>query len=306
MPWAGNPPLESHYVQLTWYPPEQELEDAVNFAHSLPLNGLEYEDGRQAESPFTDIPLAPGRPFVRVYMPQDAAHEWTDRIRAHCADHRWLLEEHPVASQDWSSAWKAYYSPFSISGGYMIVPSWLPEYATDEAHTLLLDPGMAFGTGTHATTRMCLDALADIDVAGKRVLDLGAGSGILGLIAALKGAGVVVAVEPDPVAVDAIRHNSQLNHLEDRVKITPGTLQDVAPAPFDVLCLNLIWDIILSEWIRVQRYLAPGATLLLSGILAERKDEVRRMVHETGQTVGRVEEAEGWLMVVVRHDSPLA
>jgi ribosomal protein L11 methyltransferase len=166
---------------------------------------------------------------------------------------------------------------------------------------------MAFGTGTHATTRLCLNGLAGLELHDQRVLDLGAGSGILGLFAALCGAARVVMVEPDPVAVDAIAHNAKQNHLEDRIVVVPGTLANLNPERFDVLCLNLIWEIIAAEWTRVQRYVAQtGSTLLLSGLLAERQDDVKRLVRQTGQRVLAMEESEGWLLVTVRHDSSRA
>lgn len=304
MPWADNSSLDESYVRWTWYPPPDEVGQAIDFAYSLPIHGVEYDDGVPAEPPFTDIPLKPGRPYVCVYLPVSVEPETAAAIAAFCQEHGWALEHEQVQSEDWANAWKAYYQPQFFHGGFVVVPSWITPSPADDAHTIWLDPGMAFGTGTHATTRLCANALVERLGVGQSVLDLGAGSGILGIMAAKQGAGQVVMVEPDPVAVDAMCHNVRLNGVEAGVSVVAGTLVDVAPHPFDVLCLNLIWDIIAAEWDRLQDYVAPGATLLLSGILPERASALREMVARTGQTLERLVEEEGWLMAVVTHDSP--
>lgn len=303
MPWADSPRLETQYLCLTWYPPADEIDESLAFVHSLAITGFEYEDGRAVESPFTDIPLMPGRPFVRIYLPVDGSAAPGEAVRQFCRERRLELEHDAVHTADWANSWKAYYHPESVACGYVVVPAWYDESPADAAHTLWIDPGMAFGTGTHATTRMCLDALAQLELKGRRVLDLGAGSGILGLFAALRGASRVVLVEPDPVAVDAVFHNARINEMERRIEVVAGTLAAMEPTGFDILCLNLIWDIIAAEWDRIQRYLAPGATLLLSGLLEEKGSDVEALVSRTGQSVVRMQQSEGWLLVEVRHDS---
>lgn len=306
MPWADSRGVEPAYVRLTWYPPRGEMDDALAFVQELAVNGFEYEDGQVGSSPFTDIPLAPGRPFVRVYLPQSDSVLKVSRIAELCQRRGWTVEQDLVQSADWANAWKEHYHPEPISHGYMIVPAWYETSPVDPAHTLWLDPGMAFGTGTHATTRLCLRALARLPIFGKRVLDLGAGSGILGLFAGLRQAGRVVMVEPDPVAVDAIFHNARMNRLDHQMEVVRGTLKDVDPAPYDILCLNLIWDIIAFEWDALPAYLAPGARLLLSGILEERRDDVRTMVERSGNRLEGIVAEEGWLMAEVHHDFPRA
>ncbi len=303
MPWADNRSLDASYLRITWRPPVSEAADAVAFAYTLPLTGLEYEDGEAVDSPFTDIPIDPGQPFVRVYLPQSQVALWLEHIVSACAARGWELDWDEVQSQDWANAWKAYYQPQWVGSEYVIVPSWHQHSPTDQTHTLWLDPGMAFGTGTHATTRMCLNALAAENLSGLRVLDLGAGSGILGLFAALRGAEQVLLVEPDPVAVDAIHYNIGLNRMGG-VDVIAGTLAHVPQQRFDVLCLNLIWDIIAVEWPHLQPYLGPGARILLSGLLPERRADVERLLAGTGHVPKRVTEADGWILVEVAHDPP--
>ncbi|MCL5116847.1 MAG: 50S ribosomal protein L11 methyltransferase [Firmicutes bacterium] len=300
MPWAGNSALDAIYVSLTWYPPADQVADAIDFAYSLPITGVEYDDGLPADVPFTDIPLSTGEPYVRVYLTETNAAAWGERIADWCRKKGWTLGQERVRSQDWANAWKAHYEPQWFHHGYVVVPSWFDGSPADDAHTLWLDPGMAFGTGTHATTRMCANALLNLELEGKRVMDLGAGSGILGLLAARRGAASVLMVEPDPVAVDALSYNVGLNPQESpRIAVVTGTLADIPVEPYDVLCLNLIWDIIRQEWEPLQRYLAPGAVILLSGLLPERRGDVERLVASTGHAVRELQANEGWIMAVV-------
>lgn len=304
MPWADNREIETHYLRMTWYPGREEMESALALVHSLPVTGIEYEDGLEALSPFTDIPLTPGRPFVRIYLPETAASgPVASRVTSLCQDRAWRLECETVQTVDWANSWKEHYYPQRIGSDYAVVPAWYERSPASPDRTLWLDPGMAFGTGSHATTRLCLNALARLPLAGARVLDLGAGSGILGLFAALRGAAQVVMVEPDPVAVDAIAHNARINHLQNQVQVIAGTLRDVAPTSFDVLCLNLIWDIIAHEWDRLPHYAAAGSTLLLSGILAEREDDVKTLVSGSDFAMADMVRQDGWLMAEVRNDS---
>jgi ribosomal protein L11 methyltransferase len=302
MPWADNLQVQTQYLSMTWYPPPDEMDQAVELARTLGLGGFEYEDGEPSESPFTDIPIEPGRLFVRVYVPNEQS-QVGEYIRQSCDERAWELRVEPVYTEDWANAWKAYYTPILIPPDYAVVPAWYETSPQDKDHTLWLDPGMAFGTGAHATTRMCLNVLASIDLCHKNLLDLGAGSGILGLFGLMRGADRAVLIEPDPVAIQAIFHNAGLNHLLNRAVVVSGTLADLAPELFDVVCMNLIWDIIHSEWIPLQQYLAPDAVVLLSGLLPEHEAPLRQLLKHTNHTVLRSEVCEGWLLMVTTHDS---
>ncbi len=303
MPWADSRGVESRYWKLTWHPPLDQLDAAMGFVQDLSPQGFEYEDGQVADSPFTDIPLTAGKPFVRVYLPDNGEPGQLREVREYCRQNSWALEQELVESTDWANAWKAYYRPQIIDRDYVVVPAWYEASPRDASHTLWLDPGMAFGTGIHATTRMCLKILARYEVAGKAILDLGAGSGILGLFAALRGSRRAVLVEPDPVACDAIRHNARLNFLEGRMTLVEGTLSALQPHPFDIVCLNLIWEIIAAEWRRLQSYLAPGALMIVSGLLEAHRRDMEELALSSGNRIVEIEESDGWLAVLVGHDS---
>lgn len=300
MPWVDSSSVESDYLEVTWYP-KSEWQDALLYAGSLPVQGVEYEDGQVVTGPFIDIPQeSVPEPFVRVYLPKNHIDPWLANIQKTCEVHGWRLEQKVRAKRDWETIWKAYYRPIMLSNGYAVLPAWWPSSPVAPSKSLWLDPGMAFGTGGHATTRMCLNLLAEAPLDHRQVLDLGAGSGILGLFAARSGARAVTLVEPDPVAVEVLRHNLALNPDLSQVSLTEGTLKDVAPRAFDVLCMNIVWDVIRDEWDRLKDYTASGSLILLSGLLSERLEDVKALAARHDWRLLDVQEAAGWLMVAVR------
>jgi ribosomal protein L11 methyltransferase len=201
-----------------------------------------------------------------------------------------------VVPEDWESSWKAYYQPVALPHGYWIVPEWESLPDVPACRQVRLDPGMAFGTGTHPTTRMCLGALTAMPLRGRRLLDLGAGSGILGILALKRGA-TVTFVEPDPVAVQALRKNLELNRVADRATVVMGTLSALPPQQFEVVCFNVIWEVVRDSWASLVRYLAPHATVLVSGLLEERLCDMVALAKTSGLAVEEVQQEDGWVMV---------
>ncbi len=180
-----------------------------------------------------------------------------------------------VDERDWMNAWKAGYTPQRI-GRIVIVPSWLDEPLAEGELELRLDPGMAFGTGLHPTTRGCLALLQEVEPMPARLLDVGSGSGILGLAALRLGAEHVTAVDTDPLAVEATRANAVANGLDDRVVARAGTLpHDVAELGlFPLLTANLVAALLVELAPRLAAHLSADGVLLASGIIAPRADEV--------------------------------
>jgi ribosomal protein L11 methyltransferase len=183
------------------------------------------------------------------------------------------LRVRPVEDRDWTDAWKDGYRPQSI-GRLLIVPSWLePPVGTDDV-VLRLDPGMAFGTGLHPTTRACLDLLQRVGPMPSRVLDVGSGSGILGLAALALGASRVDAVDPDPVAVEATMANAAGNGLAGRLTARAGSLEATCGDPYLLVLANLVAAILVELAPRLAAHTAAGGTLLASGIIGDRGNEV--------------------------------
>jgi ribosomal protein L11 methyltransferase len=181
-----------------------------------------------------------------------------------------------VDTAGWEHAWKKYWQPTPVGKKLLIVPAWQEPPASGGRLSLRLDPGAAFGTGTHESTRLCLEWLEENVQGGEAVLDLGCGSGILALAAKLFGAGRVLGVDKDEPAVQASRENAALNGLEIAF-VHADLLADAAWNKFfpaDLVTANLTADLILSILGRLKRVLAPGGQAVLSGIVRERREEI--------------------------------
>jgi ribosomal protein L11 methyltransferase len=197
-----------------------------------------------------------------------------------------------VDETDWTEAWKAGYQPQRI-GSLLVLPSWLdPPVGTDDL-VLRLDPGMAFGTGLHPTTRACLILLQGAGPMPSRVLDVGCGSGILGLAAIALGAEWVDALDTDPVAVDTTLGNAKANGMLGHITARTGTLDASVVEPYPLVLANLVAVVLIELASRLAAHVAPGGTLLTSGIIAGRSSAVVAALTAAGLTLNeRVDDGE--------------
>ena len=193
-----------------------------------------------------------------------------------------------VHEADWAEAWKAYFPVMRIGRRLVIRPTWRRHRRAPDDVVLALDPGMAFGTGLHPTTRLCLAALEGLSdrgaVAGRRVLDVGCGSGILAIAALKLGAATAIGVDTDPIAVDASGANARRNAVARRLRVRHGSLP-TGEAPFGVVLANLIAGVLVPLAPLLRDELLDGGALVASGIFVDREDEVRRAFEEAGLTV---------------------
>lgn len=222
-----------------------------------------------------------------------------------------------VKEEDWATAWKAYYKPEKVTKSLVIKPTWEPYEPSAGEIILELDPGMAFGTGTHPTTVMCLKALEKYLTPGERVIDVGTGSGVLAIAAAKLGAKKVLAVDLDETAVRVARENITQNHAEDKVTTLEGNLLDLIKGgesdlgrkwndnPPGVVVANIIATIIIRLVPDVAQILEPGKLFITSGIIQERLGEVLEAMAVGGfENVEVLQEGE-WAAVVSRKKQPL-
>ncbi|WP_046173877.1 50S ribosomal protein L11 methyltransferase [Domibacillus indicus] len=204
-----------------------------------------------------------------------------------------------VHEEDWATAWKQYYNPVKISEKFTIVPTWekYEPFSTDEI-IIELDPGMAFGTGTHPTTVMCLQALERFVKRDHHVVDVGTGSGVLAIGAALLGAARVTALDLDDVAVSAARQNVALNHAEDIVSVAKNNLIDGIDDQPDIVVSNILAEVIISFTGDVASILRPGGFFIASGIIGQKKEDVRKAMTDAGLFIEETVVMEDWVCIV--------
>lgn len=208
-----------------------------------------------------------------------------------------------INEQQWADNWKQFFKCTPVGKRLVICPSW-EDYENKNGKVLLrIDPGAAFGTGTHATTRMCLELLQEFIKGGEQVLDIGCGSGIIGIAAALLGAGQVVGVDIDPVAVKVAKENAAENHVEGKVNFLEGDLTKNIKGKFDVVCANIVADVIISLAKTVGDYLADGGVFICSGIIDLRKDDVLVGLRDNGFEVVVASETDNWCAFAVKKSS---
>ncbi len=210
----------------------------------------------------------------------------------------YTLDLDGVEQEDWENAWRKYYHAMEIGSRLAICPSW-EEYEGDRT-VIRLDPGMAFGTGTHETTSLCLEQLDQRIRGGERVLDIGTGSGILAIAALLLGAASAEGVDIDPMCVRTAGENAALNGVQDRLQVLVGDLSDKATGTYDLITANIVAAAIISLAPHVPALLAPGAVFIASGIIDTRKDEVIAGVTAAGLEVTEIREKNGWVALVCR------
>lgn len=216
---------------------------------------------------------------------------------------RLSLSTTEVNEEDWSTAWKKYYHPTKVGERLVVIPCW-EEYAVTPGEVpVILDPGMAFGTGTHETTRLCMRLLERCVTADTEMLDIGTGSGILAVTALLLGAKSAVGVDIDELATKVARENATLNGVADRLTLYCGDLTEklwgnpAVPAAYDVICANIVADVIIRLSKDVTKFMKPGSILLCSGIIEERCEEVKSALLEAGLSIEEVLTENGWAAI---------
>lgn len=179
-----------------------------------------------------------------------------------------------LVDQDWERVWLSSFKPIQVGTNLWVCPSWC-EPIDGNARNIILDPGLAFGTGTHATTNMCLHWLADQDLSGQYVLDYGSGSGILAIAAIMSGAAQADAVDIDPLAVEACTENAVRNKVSDQLgSFLPQQLPDEPSHQYDLVIANILAEVIIELHDTLLNHLKPQGTLLLTGILSSQADKV--------------------------------
>lgn len=214
-----------------------------------------------------------------------------------------LLDTRSVNDRTWTDVWKKYFKPFYAGEHLVVKPSWESFTPQEKDRVIEIDPGMAFGSGTHETTGMCLSLLENVIRGGEEIIDVGTGSGILAIGAALMGAGRVLAIDIDPSAVRVAQDNVLHNHVEQIVSVQQGNLLDRVSDICDICVANIISDVIISFAAPLMNHIRPGGLFICSGIVSSRAEEVSDALKAAGYEILQKEIRGEWTAFMSRRNS---
>lgn len=257
-------------------------------------------------TPDSGKPFDPARAFtVRAFFsPHDAeALQRAETALWHLAQLRSMTapQTRGLAEEDWAEAWKKHYTIQHIGSRLVIKPSWLEYASRDHELIVELDPGMAFGTGLHPTTRMCLAALEEHVQPNIRMLDVGSGSGILSIAAAKLGAREILALDTDPIAVDTAAQNIAINRVENIIRVEQGSLDaERERDSSDLICVNILAEVICDLAPAIGSSLRTEGVVVASGILDHKADDVIDALDVAGIGLIEKKQEEDWVTIVGR------
>lgn len=302
------------WTELMITVPAKDVERAGDIAQMVVPYGIYVEDYSHLEDEAWEIAhidlideelLQKDRTkgVVHVYIspeenPAEAAAFLQERL---CEEGiNYSLDTAGCEEEDWINNWKKYFHPIPVGEKLLIRPAWeeLPEA---QGRTVLnLEPGLAFGTGTHETTRLCLKLLERYVFPGCTVLDIGCGSGILAVAALLLGAGKAVGVDIDELAVKTAVENARLNGVDSRFTAICGNLTEKVTGSYHIVVANIVADVIIKLTGDVEAYMYPDTVYLMSGIIDTRLDDVLQAVESKFEVIGRLEE-KGWVALAAKY-----
>lgn len=237
--------------------------------------------------------------IVHIYIspeenPQEAISFIEERLEAESIEYKIELDN--CAREDWENNWKQYFKPIKVGNKLLIRPIWIDDYDADGRVVLNLEPGIAFGTGTHETTRLCLEALENYIKPDTHMLDVGCGSGILSVAGMLLGASDVTGVDIDKLAVKVAVENGKLNNLAyPSYNMIVGNLIDRISGKYSVVTANIVADAIIMLTPDVKKFLDEDAVYIVSGIIDIREDEVLSCLIENGFEIINRRTENGWV-----------
>ncbi|GAA4706114.1 50S ribosomal protein L11 methyltransferase [Brevibacillus fulvus] len=309
-----------NWTEISIHTTAEAVEAVSNILHEAGANGVVIEDPevlyRDWDTPFGEIyQLSPDDfptegVFVKAYFPVESVNitETVDFIRNQLHQlHTYDLDVGKAAivvtdvhEDEWAHAWKKYYKPVSVSEHITIKPIW-EEYTPREDELVIeMDPGMAFGTGTHPTTVLCLRALEKYLKPGDRVYDVGTGTAILSIAAVKLGAAHVLALDLDEVAVRSAQTNTEINHVDEHITVRQNNLLDGIEEPVELVVANILAEVIVRFTDDVARVLKPNGTFIASGIISAREDDVKRALQQANLEVIETVYIEDWVAIIAK------
>lgn len=289
--------------------PTARAEEAAGIANMVVPYGLYLEDYSDLEQQAVEIAhidlideelLQKNRDeaIIHLYLPSNEnARESLSFLkeRFEAVHIPFQADTDTVDPKDFENNWKKYFKSTEIGRRLCICPSWEQYNNKENRKVLKIDPGAAFGTGTHATTAMCLALLDQLITPNQTVLDIGCGSGILSIAAVLLGAERATGIDIDPVAVKVARENAALNGLSEKTEFLVGNLNEKITSRYSVVCANIVADVIMALAPDVPGMLAPGGRFLCSGIIDSRAEEVRAALLRAGLQITNTVTESNWV-----------
>ena len=301
------------YTEVKIYVPTIHTEKASGIAVMTVPYGIYIEDYSNLEDEAWEIAhidlidedlLSKNREesIIHIYLeegmnPSEAVSFLSERLQEKNIDYK--IETDGCSEEDWADKWKAYFKPTPVGNRLFIRPTWIDDYDAGDRAILNIEPGAAFGTGTHDTTRLCLEVLDEIVTNEDTVLDIGCGSGILAIAAMLLGAEKGFGVDIDPVAVKTATENGKMNGIDEcDLQFVCGDLADKVTEKYSIVVANIVADIIKLFSTQVRAFMLLGAKFIASGIIDTRADEVCQSLEDAGLKIVRRIENGGWVCLV--------
>lgn len=303
-------PVSSKWVELSIGAPSEYVEPLSRLFHRYGKGGVATEEPGGYSPDEGEHPPVPDLVIVKTYYPlDDMAERRFEHIDVGIRLMSQLTSMSPltqrvIEEREWEESWKDYFHPLRVTKNLVIVPSWRSFNASKDDIVIRLDPGMAFGTGHHPTTRMCLEQIELMVKPGISLLDVGCGSGILSIAAAKLGASRVLGMEIDTTAASVAESNSVDNEVSDTVRVVHGTLPhpDIFPRSYDIVLANISAIVIVQLTESLVTAVRPGGLLMVSGFLQKNEDEVSEALAEAGGSVeGRWVDGD-WVTLTARID----
>lgn len=234
--------------------------------------------------------------YVKAYTDDDKkAAEVIDEAKRQ----GFCLSVSKLEEEDWENGWKKYFKPLPIGNNVVVAPAWEDYKPRENEKVITLDSGMAFGTGSHETTKMCVEYIEKFLKKGDTVLDIGTGSGILAICAGLFGASKVEAIDIDELSVKIAAENASLNGMENLISVREGDLLTGVSGEFDFICANIVADVISGLLPDVKRYMKENGYLVISGIISERAHEIIEILDKEGYKIVDMKTEKDWCAFVV-------
>ncbi len=293
--------------------PREKLETAEAIAHMIVPYGFYVEDYASLVEEVMEIAHIDlidedllnkdkSKALIHVYIsPEENPAESVAFLRERFAEEGITSEIDTTGcdEMDWRNNWKQFFFPIPVGEKLLIRPTWRDEYDPGDRKVINIDPGMAFGTGNHETTRLCLKCLEQFVKEGDKVLDVGCGSGILSIASVLLGAENAFGVDIDLTAVRTAVENAQMNAVSDKCEFVAGNLTDKVSGTYDVVVANIVADAIIMLSKDVRNFMNERSVYIMSGIIDSRKDEVLRAIDADFEVVNIFEEA-GWVCIAAK------